>query len=1283
MTQSSHTYKQNSIKCISLNTKGLNIPEKRSQLLLYIRRLKGDIVLLQETHFRSDNIPKLTDRYYPTVYHATNPQAKTKGVTILISKNLPLNISDTHIDKDGRYLLIKGIIWNKPITIANIYAPNSAQVTFFREIATTLSAFQSGLLLMGGDFNVPLNPLLDTSTSTSSIPFKALRQIKIQLHDLLLHDTWRTLHPNMKDFTFFSPPHNRYSRIDYIFLSQKDLSCLDQATIEPSFLSDHHPITATITFPEQTPFSKSWRLDASILTDSSHLSTLTQNIKDYFSQNDTPDMDPIIQWEAHKCVLRGTLMQLSAQRKRAKQIKINTLLNKIKDLERAHKLTMAQTQLIELEYTRDQLREELGKKIRKNYTLSHKLFYQHSNKSGRLLARALQTKRANNTIRTIRSAAGQRFSKSEDIAEQFAQFYSNLYNLPQEQTPSGHTKPRRELIDDFLKLHGPKPLSTAQSKSLDIPLNATEFKTAISQMKPGKCPGPDGFSMAYYKTFVDPLVEPYLKAFNKLSSPNPKPNNLLEAYISVIPKPGKDHELTANYRPISLLNNDIKIFAKILANRITPLLHNLISTDQVGFIPGRESRDNTIKALNIHHLLTKNNTPGFFLSLDAEKAFDRLAWDYLQSVLQSLGLGERLQQFIMSLYKHPTARIRANGLLSNAFPIKNGTRQGCPLSPILFVLTLEPLLNFIRANPNIKGISTTNKQYKIAAFADDILLFLTEPHITLPNLLQDLKSFQHISNFKINFDKSHALNISLSPEQVKSCVLNFPFSWNKHSITYLGIQLPTNLENLYAANFKPLLNNIKADLDKWDRSNFSWFGRIAILKMNVLPRILYALQTIPIKLPNTFFLSLTKLFRTFIWNHKRPRIQFTQLTKPKNKGGIGLPNPQHYYWACHLQRVVEWHTHSGLKDWISLENSFMTHHISITPWLKHTHIPLSLLSHPTIGPTLECSVKIFKRFDLTSRPQLLTPVISNPDFPPGMSHHPLSSKQPLIGLRLHHILRGCGLKSLEELNEQWAEPQLNFLQFQQLKHYVASMNRVSTTSQTPTLTPFEKLCLSTSPQRHLISVIHNMLWQNIKPDEGKACSDWSRDLQTKLTNNEWERIYRHTLKGSINVSIQENNYKILSRWYRTPHILHKFNPTIPSSCWRCQHPQADILHIWWTCPIIQTFWEKVHDLTQKITSLPLEYTPAQLILHHCKSNSYLYYKSLAMMLINAAKMCIPKLWRKTRPPSIKEWYNRINKIAEMEELISISSDNPNRFANTWSCWTHFKSTVAYQKVYQT
>lgn len=336
------TVQHNTLKVVSQNVKGLNIPEKRSQILNMMSKLKADVIFLQETHFRTDNTPKLASHKYPISFHATNPLTKTKGVSILLSKNLPWQLIDSLIDPEGRYVFLKGTIHNRMVTLANIYSPNTAQVCFFRSIAAILAGFQAGTTILGGDFNVTLQPILDSSSGSSTLPYRALRQVKMQLQELLLHDTWRTLHPNGKDYSFFSAPHSRYSRLDYLFLSQKDLPFLKSATIEPLLISDHHPITLSLSFPERNLVTKIWRLDPSLLTSEIDTNHIRTSLNNYFRENDNSDTTPLSLWEAHKCVIRGEFLTLQANRKKTQQITLQELTNKIKRLEILHKQSQSQ-----------------------------------------------------------------------------------------------------------------------------------------------------------------------------------------------------------------------------------------------------------------------------------------------------------------------------------------------------------------------------------------------------------------------------------------------------------------------------------------------------------------------------------------------------------------------------------------------------------------------------------------------------------------------------------------------------------------------------------------------------------------------------------------------------------------------------------------------------------------------------------------------------------------------------------------------------------------------------
>lgn len=174
---------------------------------------------------------------------------------------------------------------------------------------------------------------------------------------------------------------------------------------------------------------------------------------------------------------------------------------------------------------------------------------------------------------------------------------------------------------------------------------------------------------------------------------------------------------------------------------------------------------------------------------------------------------------------------------------------------------------------------------------------------------------------------------------------------------YLGIQLPSQPPNLYAKNYLPILHNIQKDLKSWMTGLFSWFGRAAIIKMNILPRILYVLQTIPIKLPQAFYASYCRACMEFVWGKSHPILSFERIILPKLKGDIGFPDIAKHHWACQLTRLTDWNVHAHTKAWADIEDAFSSISICQLPWSASTHVPPDSKQHPLISNTLQ----IFKK----------------------------------------------------------------------------------------------------------------------------------------------------------------------------------------------------------------------------------------------------------------------------------------------------------------------------------
>ena len=122
-----------------------------------------------------------------------------------------------------------------------------------------------------------------------------------------------------------------------------------------------------------------------------------------------------------------------------------------------------------------------------------------------------------------------------------------------------------------------------------------------------------------------------------------------------------------------------------------------------------------------------------------------------------------------------------------------------------------------------------------------------------------------------------------------------------------------------------------------------------------------------------------------------------------------------------------------------------------------------------------------------------------------------------------------------------------------------------------------------------------------------------------------------------------------------------------------------MLHVWWDCEALQPFWREVHDLISHVTTYTLDYTPSQYLLHHTSLSKKDYFKSLAMHMVNAARLCIPRHWRSTTAPTVREWLTQVSSIKEMEELIYVSQDRIHKFSFTWACWNHFVTTDRYRQ----
>ena len=305
-------------------------------------------------------------------------------------------------------------------------------------------------------------------------------------------------------------------------------------------------------------------------------------------------------------------------------------------------------------------------------------------------------------INKIRNEKGEITTDTAEIPRIIRDYYKPLY---------ANKMDNREEMDKFLERYNFPRMNKEESENINGPITSNEIEKYLKIFQKKKSPGPDGFTGEFCQTFREELTLMLLKLSQKFAEGETLPNSFYEATITLIPKPEKDITKKENYRPISLMNINAKILNKILANRIQEHIKSIILHDQVGFIPGMQGFFNIHKSINvIHHINKLRNKNHMIISINAEKSFDKIQHQFMIKTLQKMGIEGNYLNIRKAIYDKPTANIIFNGEKLKAFPLRSGTRQGCPLLPFLFQIVLEVLATAIREEKEIKEYKLEKKK---------------------------------------------------------------------------------------------------------------------------------------------------------------------------------------------------------------------------------------------------------------------------------------------------------------------------------------------------------------------------------------------------------------------------------------------------------------------------------------------------------------------------------------------------------------------------------------------
>lgn len=697
------------LKLTTINIRGINNNIKKKRLLSLVKRIGMDVLLLQETFQKKEVIPILNSKNFPYQIHAPG-SARARGIDILIKKSLRFYELDSIKDADGRYVITKGLLNNEKVTIASVYAPNTAQIEFLDKVLKKILDFTEGTLLVAGDFNYVANLNLDRTYKrglANILPATTTTALHRLFEKYDFADCWQQLHPSMKDFTHYSAQHDVFTHLDYCLMLKSGVHKLQHSESGLKLLSDHNWVTCDIHLADPVRSGYNWVLNRNLMHSQLMRDETIKALRNYMDLNkDTDCKDQVGCVESDckgypdfHCVIPEEIRGEHTQK----------LLKTIQDLEERHKRTGESGIYQQLLQHRKALEALETDHITKNLIYLKQQHLHKSLKAIKLLAWRVRKRKADSMINFIETPQGGLQGKTEEILKGFEEYYTTLY------TSKG---PQITDIDYFFSNTSLfKTLSEQHKKMLDEAISEEEIRAAIKHLKNNKAAGPDGYPAKFFKTFIDILVPALEKTFNAVLLDGDVPPSWSEALLVPIPKPEKDKTKCESYRPIALLNVDLKIFKTILSNRLQKIISHYIHPDETGFIPGRTMSDNIRKTLNLIRHCKQQQIQSLLLALDFEKAFDSVEFLYLQRLLHHMGFGDNFKQAIAVMYQSPTAKLRINNQKSQKFPIGSGTRQGCPLSPLLFALCIEPLANFIRQDPRITGIRTQGMDCQVSLFA--------------------------------------------------------------------------------------------------------------------------------------------------------------------------------------------------------------------------------------------------------------------------------------------------------------------------------------------------------------------------------------------------------------------------------------------------------------------------------------------------------------------------------------------------------------------------------------
>ena len=1213
---------------------------KRRSIFDYYRK-RSDIIVIQETHSKKENESEWMNEWGNTILF-DHGESNARGVCVLIKKGFAGEIKNVKISNQGRYIIFDIIIEEVDYTCTALYAPNKDSPLFFKEIDDALVERSKNKIIIG-DFNVVLNENLDRGGSSYNN-----KKSKEVLNNIMEHyelcDVWRIRNPDTKEFSwyrYYGNNNNKFSasRIDYALVSKGVDQMVRNEMYLPGIQTDHRAFLITVFNKKNQRGVGYWKINNEILNKEEYQKLIRNEISRVCLVK--RGKSAIEMWELLKIRIKTVTQSYCRSRAGTNILIIAQLSEVVNKLESEQPLNEADTKL--LFDSKKDLEEKIYERTKSFIFRSKARWYCEGERSTKYFY-ALQNAKYNaKTSFAILDQDQKLIDDNTQILEYQRQFYQNLYSK-----------------DEFVKfdLENKSGIQVSENQMLtqDCEFTLTEIKDAVNQMAKSKTPGKDGLSAEFYQTFFNELQELFMSMINETYTNGKLGGTLREGILNLIPKPNKDPREIKNLRPITLLNTDYKIIEKIIANRITPSLHEIINSDQRGFMQNRRISVNIRKLLDVMEFAILNDVEALIVSLDFQKCFDRVSFLILNGALDYFKFADRIKRWTCILYNDFQVRIQNNGNFSEKIEIQKGIHQGGCCSSLYFLIVAEILAIEIRSNPEIKGITINEIKNILNQFADDLDIFGNTKSV--PAIFEMLETFKWQSGFQISYDKTTIYRIgslknSTAVEYTKNQV-----AWTSDDIKVLGIII--SHEKIEEKNYEPLLTKTRSIVQSWEHRNLSLLGKINVVNTLISSIFVYRMAVLR-RMSDSMFNKLDAEITKFLWSNKRAKIALKILQAPKKYGGQKLINFRikdkslKATWPFILQAEPEYSimVYNNIDSTLC-ENIWRCNLLKDD--VKHLHI-----SNPFWQEILEawCEFNFDNKHRVENQILWWNSRIH-------INNKPIrwdkAYKKGL--LYVHQLYNADGmLKSALEINRAF---DLNFMEYNSIVTAIPKNWRLFFAENSP------RTFLPCPP--HTYDHMTNSLRQSAKiydylleNESSFVCikkqEAWESDLGIVFSLDNFHRANKNIFRVTNVVRFRTFQYRLLQRSLVVNKQLCKWGILDNDMCTFCKNDVETVLHIFCKRPVTKELRCEVWKFVRKrYVNAVINLQDVNVIMNtvHPKPNHVINYMCLVTKQYIYAQKC------KGKTLHIEELTSRINLYEKIEKYNAVKNGNLTKHVKKWS-----------------